>query len=406
MPPGMAEIDDLAARCIRCGFCLESCPTFALTGNEAESPRGRIHLAKAAVRGEVSWPAVQPHFDSCLGCRACETACPSGVEYGRIMEGAREEIVAQAPSRRAALLTSIASSPLALRAATALAALLPCRRIPRTRVQAPRVRRSEWPVLAESGLPPVTGRVYLLEGCAMGVLFPGVHEATRRLLRRVGVEPISTPALCCGALAAHSGLAARASRQAKRLADSLTEGIPLVVNSAGCGSHLKDLAHSGDPVLESLASRAVDISEFLLDRGLDQALASSLGLNVTATYHDACHLAHGQGVRSAPRRLLQAVPGLSLTPLPESEFCCGSAGVYNLLQPKMARDLLARKYANIASTGAEVVVMGNPGCHAWIEQACAEAGSLVRCLHTAEVLEGAFSGFAPWASRTLATTEA
>jgi len=212
----------------------------------------------------------------------------------------------------------------------------------------------------------------------MKTLFPRVHEATRRLLRRVG---FMTRALdgCCGALDAHNGYLERAKSMALGVTDSNTGTI--ITNSAGCGSWLKD-ATSAD---------VQDISEFLLANGLVEELSKSRGLPRTATYHDACHLAHGQKIKSAPRELLNAIPNFTLSTLPESDMCCGSAGIYNVLQPTLARKLLDRKWTNIEATKADLVVMGNPGCHSWIEQASREHGNRVRVLHTAEALEAAFS---------------
>jgi glycolate oxidase iron-sulfur subunit len=183
-----------------------------------------------------------------------------------------------------------------------------------------------------------------------------------------------------------------AEKRAQKLGRRFVEPIPIVVNSAGCGSTMKEYGHVAGQRLEALADRVEDISEFLLRQGLRDALARSPGVEAKAVYHHACHLAHGQRVKEPPRQLLEGVPGLELTPLPESDMCCGSAGTYNLFQPAMARRLLDRKWRNIASTGAEMVIQGNPGCHAWIAQAAAEAGGSTGVWHTAEVLESSFSG--------------
>lgn len=390
----MKSLSDLTAQCIRCGFCIETCPTFAVTGNEAESPRGRIRLIEYADQGVLDWNAdVRLHIDNCLGCRACETACPSGVRYGEILELARERFEQQEPRPAARAFVDGVSSPRLLRLQLGLGALLPTRRVPRLLSKAlagaepeadsPRLpNRPPWPELEESGLPPVKGEVFLLTGCAMGVLYPDVHEATKRLLRRVGWRALETGDACCGALHAHQGYLAEAQRRGERLAGKVPEGATLVVNSAGCGSTLRDQGFA----------RAVDASVFLLKQGLANKLAQSAGLAARVTYHDACHLAHGQGVRREPRELLRSVPGLELVALRESEMCCGSAGVYNVLRPKMARTLLERKWANIAASGATMVATGNPGCLAWIEQAAREHGRTVRVFHTLDLLEASFSG--------------
>lgn len=383
-------LDDLAAKCIRCGFCLESCPTYLLSGRETESPRGRIYLARTAEAGGIAWFEAAEPFETCVGCRACETACPSGVEYGAILELARERLAAERPNRTRETLIEVAASPRRMAFLARLGRLWRGRRIPwligrqwsreRAQAAAPIVAPSTWKPLDESDLPPVRGRVAFLEGCAMRVLFPGVNEATRRLLRRVGFEAVSLSADCCGALHAHGGLLARGTAMAETVFDAAA-GLPIVVNSAGCGSHLKDL---GGPVL--------DFTQFLVREGLGELLRASAGLpGVRATYHDACHLAHGQGIRSQPRELLASVPGLELVELPEADLCCGSGGIYNLTQPDRARAMLDRKWSNIVSTGATVCVLANPGCHAWIAQAAREAGGAVQVLHIAELLERCFA---------------
>ena len=360
-----------------------------ISGKETESPRGRIYLARSAAAGTISWKDTAEALDTCLGCRACEPACPSGVHYGEILEQARERLEAERPQRVKHLLLKGITNPSLLRLQT----LLPGRRVPgfvsrflageaseadKPKPQGP----SGWAPLNESELPAVRGEVYMLEGCAMRVLFPRVHEATRRLLRRTGFVVKESEAGCCGALHAHNGFLAEARTMAEQAFKAWPGELPIVVNSAGCGSWLKDQG----------SARIVDITEFLLAQGLAGVLETSPGIKKAATYHDACHLAHGQGVRSQPRQLLAAVPGLTLTRMAESDMCCGSAGIYNLTEPSRARSLLDRKWANIAGTKAELVILGNPGCHAWIEQAARENGSSVRVLHTAELLEASFSG--------------
>ncbi|MCW5943484.1 MAG: (Fe-S)-binding protein [Fimbriimonadaceae bacterium] len=403
----MESLSDLASHCIRCGFCLESCPTFMVTGKETESPRGRIYLVRSALEGRLVWEDhVRPHLDACLGCRACETACPSAVQYGRILETARGRLETARPHRARKGLLDTMVRPGLMRGQLALGGLLPGRRLPvllsrllsgeRPEADKPAAQgASGWAPLDETKLPEVRGEVYLLEGCAMRVLFPRVHEATRRLLRRAGYVVRETSQGCCGALHAHNGHLDEARRLGGVLAESLPDDLPVVVNSAGCGSTMKEYGHL-DPENEAMvgiAARTADVSEFLLRAGLTDVLANSQGLaSKSATYHDACHLAHGQGVRSAPRELLSAVPGLCVRPLPESDTCCGSAGIYNVTQPKLARALLERKWEHVEATGADFVVLGNPGCHAWIAQAARERGGNVRVFHTAELLEAAFSG--------------
>lgn len=402
----MKSLDELTAHCIRCGFCLESCPTFVLTGEETESPRGRIYLVRSADEGKLDWEATRPHLMRCLGCRACETACPSGVEYGDIFEIARDRLESAHTHHTKKALLSGLTSPGRLKVQLALGRLLPGKRVPLllskllsgepAEANRPTVQpANSLPPLEESSLPPVRGEVYLLEGCVMRVLFPRVHEATRRLLRRVGYRVRDVPQGCCGSLHLHAGYMDEAKSRAKELAIALSGDLPVILDSAGCGSTMKaygDLI--GD---EDFASRVVDASEFLLAQGLIEELAKSPGLEIAATYHDACHLGHGQGVRSQPRALLAAIPKMRLEDLDEPDMCCGSAGIYNLTQPKLARELLERKWANVEATGASVVAMGNPGCHAWIGQAALEHGEKVQVLHTTELLEAAFTGLGAFA---------
>ncbi len=404
----MPDLEELTTHCIRCGFCIESCPTYVATGNEMESPRGRIYLVRSAIEGKLRWQEdVREHLENCLGCLACQTACPSGVQYDEIFELAKARIESEKPARAKGALLAVLSRPKLLKLQLELGAILPGRRIPSALSkllsgQPPEADRPEvqqasgWPALDEAGLPKVRGEVYLLEGCAMRVLFPRVHEATRRLLRRVGYTVREAEQGCCGALHAHNGYLDEARELALRLSASIPLNLPLVVNSAGCGSALKDYGRLFDlPELVALSERTVDVAEFLLREGLADALAGSPGVGARATYHDACHLANGQGVRSQPRQLFGAVPGLDLVPLQNSEVCCGSAGIYNLTRPSMARLQLEEKVEAIGETRAGLVILGNPGCHAWIAQGLRERALATNVLHTAELLESSFSGLPP-----------
>ncbi len=412
----MQSLDDLTTRCIRCGFCLEACPTFVITGSELESPRGRIYLVRSADEGKLDWvDDVKPHIDRCLGCRACEPACPSGVKYGEILEMARDTIEQKQHDVSKSMLLASTTKPGLLKAQLALSKLLPSPfrgggaggegpgRIPsflsrwisgvspEADLPVPQ-KLADLPPLDETSLPAIKGEVYLLEGCAMRVLFPRVHQATRRLLRRVGYVVRETNQGCCGAMHAHNGHLSDARNLAEKLMATMPEDLPVIVNSAGCGSTMKEYGELlGSESGTEFGCRVRDPSQFLLANGLLEELEKAPGLSLRATYHDACHLAHGQRITQEPRQLLAAIPNLTLVPLPESDMCCGSAGIYNITEPAMARTLLERKYENIASTGATIVATGNPGCHAWIAQAAREHGKQVQVLHTMELLEASFA---------------
>ncbi len=422
----MHDLQELTTHCIRCGFCLEDCPTFVETSNELESPRGRIYLVRSAIEGELQWDDIKPHIDLCLGCRACETACPSGVQYGAILEMARDRLGTTITKQ--ALLAGT-TNPKLLKAQLAAAKLLPGKRLPGffSRALSGSSAEADLPTpQALKPLPPIVteqsvrGEVYMLTGCAMQVLYPRVHECTRRLLRRIGYVVKDVEQGCCGALHTHNGDLKTARRMGEELVDKFPGDIPIIVNSAGCGSTMKeygdllefnisippgtmedaqrviseklDQAEDHQTRVQWFVARVFDLSEFLLTHGLLDELKSAPGLGgKCVTYHDACHLSHGQKITSEPRRLIQEIPNSTFVELPESMMCCGSAGVYNVLQPKMARRLLDRKVGHIESTEADVVATGNPGCHAWIAQGCGEVNG-PRVLHTAELLEAAFVG--------------
>jgi glycolate oxidase iron-sulfur subunit len=318
---------------------------------------------------------------------------------------ARDKIEQQKPQVVKTALLAATSRPGMLKVQLALGRLLPGQKIPGfvSRLishQAPEANKpvvqhqAELPEMRD--LPPVKGKVYMLEGCAMKLLYPRVHQATWRLLRRVGYEVREVEQGCCGALHAHNGHLDHARRLAETLVASMPEELPVVVNSAGCGSTMKEYgALLGEEC--PFAGRVKDLSEFLVENGLLDALALATGFNETVTYHDACHLAHGQRVTAPPRQLLRAIPNVRFVELAESDTCCGSAGIYNVTEPALARRLLDRKWSHIVETGAQIVASGNPGCHAWIAQAAKEQGATVKVMHTAEVLEAAFSGLSPFA---------
>ncbi|MDK3160947.1 (Fe-S)-binding protein [Kamptonema cortianum] len=400
----MAELDELTAQCIRCGFCLESCPTFVITSDESQSPRGRIQLARSFADSGEWDDGAEAAIDSCLGCRACETACPSGVQYGKILELARRDMPKSKQSGARRLMLRQLSSPKIAALQFRLAEFYPGNRMPRmlssllsgerAEAEIPKIPEPAlFPPLEESDLPPVRGEVYLLLGCVMHALYPHVHEATRRLLRRVGFSVREIDPVCCGAMQAHSGYLQDAEEQAQKLAKAFSEDLPIVVNAAGCGSTIKEYGQLIGEGLAPVGKRSIDIIEFLSQQGLEEMLVESRGLpGLTITYHDACHLIHGQRISAQPRRLLQSIPGINFVELKESAMCCGSAGTYNIFQPKMARTLLERKWRNIEMTSANILASGNPGCDAWIAQAAREKGADIRVMHTADVLESSFVG--------------
>ncbi len=397
----MKPLDDLTTQCIRCGFCLDACPTFKLTGSELESPRGRIYLARSADEGVLDWADTKKHFDRCLGCLACEPACPSAVKYGEILELARERIEEVAPNSAREFVVDSATDPAMMR----LGGLSHNAKIPnlfgrffeseKMEARLPVPEPNNLPNLT-GDLPPVIGEVYFLEGCAMRALFPRVHASTKRLLRRIGYTTRVVDAGCCGSMHAHNGYLDEAKERAAALMSVMPDDIPVIVDSAGCGSTMK---RYGDllPGSEMFAYRVKDASEFLALHGLLDSIKQAPGLpGLSVTYHDACHLAHGQGIKEAPRALLKAIPGIEFHELPDSDRCCGSAGIYNIVQPEMARQLLNLKLENAERTKAAIVASGNPGCHAWMAQGAREAGALYVVRHTMEVLEAAFIGFEPF----------
>jgi glycolate oxidase iron-sulfur subunit len=410
-------------QCVHCGLCLAYCPTFSELGTEMDSPRGRIFLIKSLAEGRIGLTdSAVDHLSLCLDCRACETVCPAGVPYGRLIEAAKAEIERARPGgllRRAfrwANFGVLLGHPRALRAAgaalrlyqasglqglvrrTGLARVLPGT-LPAWEALLPTLPGAR----ERAPLPAVTpaegarrGRVAMLTGCVQAVAFGAHNRATARVLSRNGFEVVAPPEQgCCGALNAHGGDHARAVEMARRTIDVFERADveAVVVNTSGCGAHMKGYGSllAGDPAYAERARRFAasvrDLSEFLATSPLRGPLAP---VPLTVTYHDPCHVVHGQKIRSAPRQLLAQIPGLRLVDLPESDWCCGSAGIYNLTQPEMAARLLRRKVRHVVSTGAEAVVTANPGCILQIEQGLREAGSPVKVLHLVELLARAY----------------
>jgi glycolate oxidase iron-sulfur subunit len=414
-PPDWEGILD----CMHCGICLPQCPTYQVLGQEMDSPRGRVYLMRAATEGRIGLTEnFLLHMDRCLGCRACETACPAGVPFGRLIEETRGQIARKAPrplGRRllGRLLLGVFPERRRFSRLLALAGLYQrsglqrlvrrsglLRSLPRLdameRLLPTRPPGPASPLPAEtlpaSGSP--RGTVALLEGCVQAVLFPEINRATVALLARAGYRVVVPGGQgCCGALHLHWGDRAAARELARRNLAALGDADWIVTNAAGCGAAMRDYGHllGEDPQALALAGRVRDVTELLAE-----ALPGPRGsLDLTVTYHEPCHLAHGQRVREAPRALLRAIPGLRLVELPESDLCCGSAGVYNLLEPEIAGRLLTRKLDRVAGTGAAVVATGNPGCLLQLRRGLADRGLAVRAYHPVEILAWSIEGTGP-----------
>ncbi|MFJ2031016.1 (Fe-S)-binding protein [Streptosporangium sp. NPDC087985] len=404
---------ELINDCVHCGFCLPTCPTYVLWGEEMDSPRGRIHLMKQHVEGTPLTPEMAGHFDACLGCMACVTACPSGVRYDRLIEQTRAEVErthVREPADRAlrAMVFQLFPYPRRLRAMR-----LPLRLSAGLRRRiAPRLERVNPSMAAMADLaPPVPARVRLprrveargrrratvgmLTGCVQGEFFPQVNTATARVLAMEGCEVVIPPSQgCCGALSLHSGQQGQAERFARRtIATFERAGVDtVVVNAAGCGSTMKEYAEilQGEWADRARAIRTVDLAEYLVELG---PAAERYPLPLTVAYHDACHLAHAQGIRSQPRHLLAAIPDLEVREISESAICCGSAGTYNLFQPEAARDLGDRKAERVLATGADLLVSANPGCTMQITSAIRRRGAkALPVAHIAQVLDASLRG--------------
>ncbi len=402
--------------CVHCGLCLSSCPTYLATGRESASPRGRVYLMRGAAEGRVGLDGLLAEEASlCLGCRACETACPAGVRYGAMLEDTRAALVAAGERQGLAqrlerfVLRHVVAHRARLRAAIALlggvqrlgldrvvGALLPHRlrerqqllpRIPAAAERAPLPER-----VAAQGEP--RGRVAFFTGCVMSEVFAPVQQATVRLLARNGFEVwIPRDQGCCGALHAHAGDLDHARTLTRRnlAAFSREEIDAVVVDSAGCGAAMKDAGHWLPGEGEPLATRVRDVCELLAEVGLRAPVGA---FPARVCYDDPCHLVHAQGVASAPRELLAKVPGLELVPHDDPDRCCGAAGTYNLTQPEMAEQVLAAKLDSLLAADPQVVATGNPGCMMQIAMGLARRGSPARVMHPVEILDAA-QGAAP-----------
>jgi len=417
--PSRALID----ACVHCGFCLPTCPTYLLWSEEMDSPRGRIYLMKAALEGRaaVTSPFVR-HFDTCLGCMACVTACPSGVQYGPLIERTRAQIERQYPRPAAdrafrALLFALLPYPARLRLALAPLALvgwlvqagdrigllrfLPARLRSLLTLAPPVSWRSLTARVAEEtpAVGPERLHVGLLTGCVQRLAFGHVNEATVNVLAAEGCR-VSAPGAqgCCGALALHAGRIDQARALARETIASFERaGVErIVVNAAGCGSCMKEYGDlfAEDPAwaerARAFGARVRDVSEALVELGAHRAPRHPIRARVV--YHDACHLAHAQGVCAEPRALLSAIPGVEVRTPAESEICCGSAGIYNLVEPEAAADLGARKARHIAALDPEVVATANPGCMLQIAVAGRRLGHRWRIVHPIELIDRSIRG--------------
>ncbi len=430
-PPQLELIDD----CVHCGFCLPTCPTYTLWGEEMDSPRGRIVLIKQGHQEELSAELVE-HLDRCLGCMACVTACPSGVRYDKLIEDARAQVERNFERPRGErahrrLVFELFTHPGRMRALAPAAAAAHRLGLPRL-ARRPRVRRLAPRLAALTAMAPDApvrraisrlprryeprgerrGSVALLQGCVQRVFFSHVNDATARVLAAEGFE-VHAPRLprCCGALPMHAGADAEARALVKATIEELEPYEAVVVNSAGCGSAMKDYGHvlRDEPAwaarAERFAAKVKDASEFLVEVGARaerRPLAplaghgggrlerrspvdgSSRALRVA--YHDACHLAHAQGVRAQPRELLRGIPGLELVEPAEWELCCGSAGIYNLVKPEPAAELGERKARNLLDTEADAVAAANPGCALQITAHTERLGRTLPVFHPMELL--------------------
>ena len=409
----MATDKDLLTDCVHCGFCLPACPTYVLWGQEMDSPRGRIRLMELSKERGGFTPSTSLHIDRCLGCLACVSACPSGVQYDRLIEAAREDVErSDRPSRRADWLRRflLAVLPHAPRLDSARVVLTlydrlgfrrllrASRRFRTSRLGAldallpPSGRRHVIPPHT-SAAPPERLRVGLLTGCVQRVFVSSVNASTVRVLAAEGCTVIAPRAQgCCGALDLHAGRPEATRRRARALIDTFeTVGVPwIVVNAAGCGAAMKEYGRllADDPGYadraEAFSASVKDFSELLAELG---PRAPRGPLSASVTYQDACHLLHAQRIRLQPRAVLQEIPGLELREPAEPEICCGSAGIYNLVEPDAGRELGNRKARILSATESRIVVTANPGCMLQLRAAFERTGQAVEVLHVAEVLD-------------------
>ncbi|HYL85505.1 MAG TPA: glycolate oxidase subunit GlcF [Candidatus Angelobacter sp.] len=419
-PPSREIID----KCVHCGFCLPVCPTYVLWGQEMDSPRGRIYLMKMASDGVTEMtPTWVSHFDRCLGCMACTTACPSGVDYGKLIEATRAQIERNTPRtkqekrHRQFLFDSFTKpsrlrrlrGPLLLYQKLGLQSLARSLGVIKLLPKKWQTLEALLPRLApQESVPEYTAavgtkrrRVGLLLGCVQREFFSHVNAATVRVLAAEGCEVVAPRAQgCCGALLVHAGEEAAAVDFAKKMIDAFepTTVDTIVTNAAGCGSNVKEYVHllRDDPQYADRArrfsARCKDVSEVLAAL---EPRTTRQPLPLRVAFHDSCHLQHAQGVRAQPRALLSGIPGLECVEIPEAPICCGSAGIYNLVQPDTARDLGDRKAQFIAELNADVVATGNPGCILQLQTSLARQEQKTPVVHTIQILDASLRGQSP-----------
>jgi glycolate oxidase iron-sulfur subunit len=415
-PPDKALIDD----CVHCGFCLPTCPTYVLWGEEMDSPRGRIYLMNKGLTEEPMDDTMVRHWDLCLGCMACVTACPSGVQYDKLIEATRgqierryerraddkafREMIFQLFPYRSRL--RLAAGPLRLYQRFGIGERLRKAGVMDRLPARMRAMEALMPKLGrEEVIPELTGpvgerrkRVGVLLGCVQQVFFSQVNAATVRVLAAEGCEVVAPKSQgCCGALSTHAGREEESLDFARKTIDTFErENLDaVIVNAAGCGSTMKEYGYllRDDPEYaeraEAFSEQVKDVSEFLAELG---TAAERHPLPVSVAYHDACHLGHAQGIRRQPREVLKGIPGVEIREIKEAEICCGSAGIYNMVEPEPAAELGERKAKNVLSTGARMLVTSNPGCILQISASLKKMGRDIPTAHPMEVLDASLRG--------------
>ncbi|MEM8734804.1 MAG: heterodisulfide reductase-related iron-sulfur binding cluster [Planctomycetota bacterium] len=394
------------AKCVHCGFCLPGCPTYQEMGSEMDSPRGRILLMKNVLEGELEETEARPHIDRCLGCLACVTNCPSGVEYGELLSTYRDHTEAETGRRKRSLRDTLVRwtlpFPNRFRLALKLAKwtqflnpVVPSALRPMLEMVPDAIPKAEPIPERTPAIGKRRGRVAMMLGCAQNVLAPDINAAAIRVLSLNGIEVLVPRGQgCCGALFWHTGEGEAAKKFAKDLIRQVPKDVDcFLTTAAGCGSavHEYPLLLAGDEqeiAARELQSKSMDISLYLSQVGIVTPPAIKRPLRIA--FHDACHLAHAQGVRGEPRDLLRAIPGVEIAELRDSDICCGSAGTYNIEQPELANQLGIRKAHAIAETGAELVATGNIGCLVQLEKHCQTNSRGVTILHTVQILDRAY----------------